>query len=138
TFYNDIRNQITLQVTEGTMEYSYFNLARSQTTGVNFSVEYGGDNVRASLGGSLLAYKIESPEYVYPEFLMYPEARASIQYNWKLTGLSFGLFYKYNGRQPNYFIDAEGTTSLGQTEDYHMMDISVSRSFIKKQLTVSL
>src|SRR5690606_29850424 len=39
TFYNDIRNQITLQVTEGTMEYSYFNLARSQTTGVNFSVE---------------------------------------------------------------------------------------------------
>src|SRR5690606_34263774 len=63
---------------------------------------------------------------------------ASIQYNWKLTGLSFGLFYKYNGRQPNYFIDAEGTTSLGQTEDYHMMDISVSRSFIKKQLTVSL
>jgi len=138
TFYNDIRDQITLQVQEGTMEYSYFNLSRAQTTGVNFNVEYVFDRLQLSAGGAFLAYKIESPLYTYPDFLHYPEFRLSAMYNWKKPKLSFGLFYKYNGTQPNYLVDEEGNPILGELQAFHMMDVSVTKSFLNEKIVLGV
>ena len=138
TFYNDIRDQINLQVVEGTMEYRYFNLSKSQTTGANIAVEYAFSGLQISAGFAYLAYKIESPEYSYPDFLNYPEARTSLLYDWTKTGLKFGVFYKFSGVQPNYMLDANGNPILGETDAFHMMDISISRQLWAKRLNLTL
>ncbi len=130
SFYNDIYDQITLQVQQGTMEYSYFNLSRVQTTGANLTVEYAFSGIQLSAGTAMLAYKMESPTINYPNFLYSPELRVSAMYNWKKARLSFGMFYKYNGRQPNYLLDTEGNSFLGELQAFHMMDLSVTKSFL--------
>ena len=138
SFYNDIRDQITLQVVEGTMEYRYFNLSKTQTTGANLSIEYVFSGLQMSAGIAYLAFKIESPEYSYPDFLNYPEVRGSVLYNWGKLGLRFGAFYKFSGVQPNYMVDSNGNPVLGQTDAFHMMDVSVSRHLWAKRLNLTI
>lgn len=50
----------------------------------------------------------------------------------------FAFFYKYNGALPNYILNEKKEVSLAKMQAYHIGEVSVSRFFWKKRLSVTL
>jgi outer membrane receptor for ferrienterochelin and colicins len=127
-FYNSVYNLISLQQIENTVAYSYFNRARFKSLGIqlgnslNFKRLFiqGGFNYTGRYNG--LAVGVNSPEFSFsPEFLM------NASYKWLKPKIVIALFYKYNGKVPSYISIDGGTVITGLTDDYHIMDATISK-----------
>jgi outer membrane receptor for ferrienterochelin and colicins len=135
-FYNDITDQISLQVKEGTQEYTYFNIDRTRTTGVTINGEFAINHLQVTAGIAWLAFHITQKSFSYPEFLHFPEFRTAATYSFPKQGLQFALFYKFTGEQPLYVTGETGTPDIRQTESFHLLDITASKMFWKNKLQV--
>lgn len=139
-FYNKIHNLIVLAQTSGSAAtYTYANIGYTQTFGSNLTAEYSYHNFRASASGGLIGLynelHDEAPET--DEFSYSPEVSASISYDWHKTGMSFSFFYKYTGNTPAYALDADDNVRLNTLGDYQMADVSISKSFWQRRLTLT-
>ena len=47
------------------------------------------------------------------------------------------MFYKYVGRYPKYYYNNQSEIELGYIDDYHNMDITLSKKLFKNKLTIS-
>lgn len=138
-FYNDIRNLITLAQFGSSTEYSYINIGKYKTTGLNLNTEFLVKHLKFSFGFSYIGrYNELSEEYTVDEFSFSPEFRSSFSYDFRKIGLSVALFYKYNGKLPSYVLETEDAVSQYFIDAYHMADISVNKQLFNKKLTVGI
>lgn len=134
TFFNHINNQITL-AQRSAEAFSYFNLDRFRSTGVQLQADIINERWRASAGFSMigrynqLAEKRDDLNSLYWS----PEARAQLQYHWLEKDLSFSLFHKFNGALPTFFEQADGTVQQQITAAYQLLDLSMAKNFLNKQ-----
>lgn len=138
-FYNDISNLITLSQ-ENQTAYSYFNLERYKTTGVQLRSQYSRSSVQLGVGAGYVGrYNQISEENVdQNQFLFSPEVQGSLQYQWKKAEMSFSLFYKYTGQLPNIRTDENGNLYESVIQDYHLADFTIDKKFFKEKLSVSI
>lgn len=143
-FYNDILNRITLVYTDqlsstGVQIYTNRNVGRFRATGarINLTFDYKGLSLASGFTYTGTSQNITSQDAGQP-FLFFPEAKANVTYNWKKIGLTGNIFYKYNGRQPFLYTDVNDQTRQGFIQDFHTLDISVTKTFLKKTLRVSV
>lgn len=137
-YYNDIRDLITLAQTTGT-EYSYVNIGKYKTKGIQANAEVTISNVKCSFGASYMGtYNQLSETENIATFSYSPEARGSISWELKRCGVTVALFYKYIGRLPTFVIDGSGTIRPSFIDAYHTADISISKPFFAKRLAVSV
>lgn len=137
-FYNNITNRISLAAVDAT-QFSYVNIGSFQSTGTRLTLNYQRKGARASaaVGWIGRASDVLSEE-LRDEFLFYPEVQGSFMYTVKDWKTSFGVFYKYQGRLPQFLIDGDGNVTEGVTQDFHTMDFSVSQKIWKDAFNLTL
>ncbi len=137
-FYNSIRNMITLAQSTAT-EYSYFNLSKFKSLGTNVSLEGKWRNLTTTFGGSYIGrYNDLSEIYQSAQFTYSPEGRLNIQYNWLAKECTFSVFYKYTGQTPSFAVDATNQLYKTSIANYHMMDASITKYFLKKRVLLTV
>lgn len=143
-FYNDILDRITLVFTNqtgsnGVQLYTNRNIGRYRATGarINLTFAYKGFSVGSGFTYTGVSQNLLAQDAGAP-FLFFPEARTNVSYNWNKIGLTGNIFYKYNGRQPFLFSSEDGQTMEGFIQDFHTLDVSVTKTLFKKTLRISV
>lgn len=137
TFYNYISNLISLAQTSSSTLYSYVNIGEFQSMGLNLGTALSYKNWSIDLG---LAYTGQSGQFIElaEEPMLYsPEVQSTLKYFIPSINLNLSMFYKYNGTQLGYGIDANDEVYQTRIDDYHSMDISASTSFFKRKLKLT-
>lgn len=137
-FYTQIANQITLAQADG-MQYTYFNLEQFRSFGVQLQTEMRWTYFTFAAGAAFIGrYNQLSEEYDAETYVYTPEGKCNLQYAWDKQQMQFSLFYKYTGKLPSFGLDANNgiyKTTLG---DYHTADVTVSRNFLEKRLSLAI
>lgn len=138
-FYTDISNLITLaQPDLSSSLYTYVNIGEYSTHGGSLSAEVtrGHWSVNAGFSYTGRNNTLSGMENVN-EYLYSPDAKARIRYELTRMGLSISVIAKYNGEQPVYIINQDGSISQSINEAYTFVDVSLQKSFFSKALTVA-
>ncbi|HZH85792.1 MAG TPA: TonB-dependent receptor [Brumimicrobium sp.] len=138
-FYNDIHQLITLAQSSAT-EYSYFNLDRYTTTGLQVESNINYKDITSGIGlgyvGRYNDLKVDNSKSF--DFLFSPEVKFNFQYNWRKAGIQTAVFYKYTGVLPNIRSNEDGELYETRIEDYHMTDLTISKFAWNKRLKFTM
>ncbi len=137
-FYNDIKQLISLA--QMGSEYTYVNIGKYQTFGFNTNQSIVWHHIKASAGTSYTYYyNIESEiNSSIKSYSLANEYRMSLLYEWKEQDATIGVFYKRQSKLPGFSIDTGGMVTSTYIDQYHMLDLTLSKLFWKKQLGVSV
>jgi len=140
-FYNHIVNKISLAQlpSSDNITYSYINVDQYYTHGfdINFNNRIY-PYLRLVIGFGVTGFKqyIEGANldqnYVYTS-----NVTTQINYQWRLTGLNFSVFYKFNGLYPTLSFDGDSTV-IAKTAAYNDLDINVGRWFWKRRINLQV
>lgn len=143
-FYNNIRDRITLAYTDSTAMggqpiYRNINIGKFQSMGVTLNTTFNYKNLSLLLGGALVGVNTELDASVpTPDtYLLSPEGRFNASYSVPKWKASASLFYKYTGKNP-FFFESNGEIVQGRIADYHTLDVSITKSFFKESLILSV
>ncbi len=133
-FYNQIDNMISLAQSDET-SYSYFNIEYFITKGAQLNNEFSFKHLKFLVGGSYIGrYNQLSDLTSTKKFIYSPEARFNVFYEWHKQKLNIGLFYKYTGKMPGFFLDSDGNVYNTRIDDFHTLDASISKLFWKNKI----
>lgn len=139
-FYNIIDNIITLART-GSDLYTYINVDRYKTIGVQANASfsyYPWLKIETGLAetGRMNMFN-EGEEVLVPEKFYYTtDVNASVSYKFVKPDLMFSVIYKYTGKMPQFFMD-DGVVYEGYIEPYNMMDATVMKGFWENRIKIS-
>jgi len=137
-FSNYIENMISLAQSTNT-QYSYFNLDRFQSQGIQVQNEFGLGSLKISMGAAYIGrYNHVVADLTNEKFLYTPEVNGNLFYLWEKQNLTFALFYKYTGKLPGFGITLGDEIYKTEIQEYHMADLSISKSFLKEKLSLTL
>lgn len=138
-FDNRIQNIITLAQLNQSL-YTYINVDKYRTRGGELKLNlafYPWISLRPGVSvtgrSSAINTTLEADN----------ELRYSTDFNTTLSlrpfrkEWEFSAYYKFSGKLPQLYLNDEGILSEGYISSYHIMDISVSRSLLKRQLTLN-
>jgi len=147
-FYNEIRDMITLaQIADPTaVRYTYFNLDKFKTQGLQVNMTGQYRNLSVTLGGSYIGRYNQLSEEAHspaPQMSYTTEGRFNVSYELKKYGLTASLFLKYNGKMPGYVQVIDSATQqtvikLSTQQEYTIADFSLAKSFAKGRVNVTL
>ncbi|MDR3679292.1 MAG: TonB-dependent receptor [Flavipsychrobacter sp.] len=138
-FYNDIRNLITLAQKGSGNEYTYINIGKYRTEGLQVNGQANFNHFNVSLGGSYTGTYNQLTESAHaPSYSYSPELRSSIYYDLRKEGIRISFFYKYTGKAVGYTIDATNTVKQTFIDPYSVSDASISKYIFKKYLNISV
>jgi outer membrane receptor for ferrienterochelin and colicins len=146
-FYNVFSNQIDFAlVSAASNQYTYFNVNKAKTIGGTLENKFSHKNLDAALGFSYIGYYrklYDDKDYVKEvdkTYLWSPELNASIGYQVTKLKTQFNLFYKFNGKKPQYVTGTNTANQpvllIAETEAYHLCDFT-SNTQINKYLGVT-
>lgn len=139
-FYNDILDVISLAFTGGSSgrEYTYVNIGRYKSKGLQANVDLTINNLKLSIGGSYIGRYNEYSEVdaTLEEFTYATEVRGSIMYSIPKQGVTIGAFYKYTGRLPGYGLNDSLEIVATYINEYQMADVNASKSLFKGKMQV--
>jgi outer membrane receptor for ferrienterochelin and colicins len=139
-FYNDIRNVIQLaEVDPGQLLWTYVNVDQTITKGFQVSGNmrlYPRLSVQSGFGVTGTYNDLISELPAQNKFNYSPDVTATITYNVPWLEADLSLFYRYTGRVDYLRLIGEEVLQ-GYVEDYHNMDISLGRRFLKDRLFLS-
>lgn len=140
-FYNKIQDRISLVfIGPNPVDFANANIGEFETFGgsivfnyqfhppFNISVGY------AHTGFSNVSEE-DSPEL--DKYSFTPEVNTTLTYNWIKYKFKAALFYKYVGETPRASV-VDGELIQQVTEDYHTLDLTLSKLFWKDRINLSL
>ncbi len=134
-FYNDIKNLITLAQREGSTSYSYFNLDRYKTIGVQLGTELRVEHFKLALSGTYTGrYNSLSKEADVEPYTYSPELRSNASYEFKKRKITVSLFYKYTGQLTGYYLDEESEVQENFLGAFNTLDFTSSKAFFKNRI----
>jgi outer membrane receptor for ferrienterochelin and colicins len=146
-FFNDFNNQIDFALASATSnQYTYFNVNKAKTTGGTLENKIAWKNLDASLGFSYIGYYrklYDDKDYIKEDtkdFLWSPEINTSVSYAVTKLKTKLSLFYKYNGKKPQYVAGTNASNQsvlyIAQTAAYSLADFT-SYTTVNKYVSVS-
>lgn len=137
-FYNSIQNLITLaQNSEGT-EFTYINIGNFETRGININQGIEQGKFKLNIGASYTGlYNQLSEKENIQSFSYYPEIRSNLMYTIPKINITTGVFYKYQGKLPGFFMDDEGAVSQSFINPFSMCDITLSKKIWKNRINLT-
>jgi outer membrane receptor for ferrienterochelin and colicins len=137
TFYNSIRNMISMSVLEAT-RYTYFNIGYFKSYGLNFNATQKWQKYTFSLGGGITGRENRiNHEQTTSQTAYSPEFRSNASIN-LYRNLILSVFYKYYGKLPSYIQNTEGETVLYSAAAYNMADLSLSKSLFQQKINFTV
>ena len=140
TFSNIIKNKIDL-VNDSATVYSYANINEFRSIGFNLKLKYKLHprlNVSLGIARTGTFSSIAEIERKIDNFSFSTDYAGEFRYDMFNNGTNLSLFYKYNGKYPYYYRNSEDAVALGYMDPYSSLDISVTKSFLKKNLMLSI
>lgn len=137
-FYNQIFNKIALvQIEkEGELIYRNENIDKYESLGGVFSINM--NPIRnLSLDFAVASTGIRDNSSGLSNFYFSTDATSSLSYSFIENTANISVFYKYIGAYPNYIYLEDGGIGISYQEDYHNMDINLSKKFFQNSLTIS-
>jgi len=137
-FYNSITDRISLASISGT-EFTYVNVGSFKSNGVRLNVGAKHKNLNFNAGTAIIgrASDLVSEDLVNT-FIYYPEVQTSAIYTFPKSNTSLALFYKYQGQLPNFGVNNDGEVEQRITEDYHLLDFTVTQQLMNKRLALTV
>ena len=146
-FYNDIKNLITLAITDSiAQQFSYVNIGNYKTTGIKINSELQFNNLNINLGAahigrynnlhgehtnnvSINGTTIFESDLDLPKFIFSPEIRSNIVYNWSKYDLRLSAFYKYNGPIIRFNLNNEDEIVESKMGSFSTLDANITKLF---------
>jgi outer membrane receptor for ferrienterochelin and colicins len=138
-FDNIVDNKIDL-VNDSANIYSYANINDFRSIGFNLKLKYRlHPRFNLSLGISRTGTysSISSLPHTLDNYIFSTDYTAEFRYDLFSSGTNISAFYKYNGRYPYYYLNADNNIKIGSMNSYNSLDISLNKSFFKKNLMLS-
>jgi outer membrane receptor for ferrienterochelin and colicins len=137
-FYNRINNVILLAPVGSGLEYTYVNLSKYMTTGVQFSA---GFDLHPALKLQLGFSETGITGAIDPEMKMDPlkwatELSLSATYHFVRPEITLALYYKYTGKTPQVVVEDTGI-SWGEVDPFNTMDITATKGFWSNRIRIS-
>ena len=136
-FYKAIFNRISLASISGT-EFSYVNIGEFQSVGARYTLSLQNKPLNAHLGVGWIGQASNTIPSKENTFLLYPEVQSSLSYIHRPWNLSIALFYKYNGKLPRFFLDENSQVQEGITQDYHLLDLTLTKRLFDEKIALIL
>jgi len=138
-FYNHVDNIITLaQSQEVTNLYTYINVDKfnsvSGQAGLSFKF-HPSLTFQAGVSETGRNYH-QDDQNRSNEFFFNTDVSANASYSFIKYDMTFALYYKYNGKAPQFQFDEE-SISQSYVEPYNTMDFTFSKGFLESMLRVS-
>lgn len=132
-FYNKLNNMIDTGLKGGNIT-TYLNIEEYKTEGITFSnsIQSGQLSLTAGLAYTGRYNRYTDADNSTPDFTWSLESNTSLNYNFKKAGVSASFFYKYTGRTPYYAVTSTDEVYRAEAADYHWVDLSVQKTFIKQ------
>ena len=147
-FYTSIKNKIDYATDSsrydptqaGVVPLIYLNIDQYKSLGVQLQQSVSYQHLKVTLGASYIGtYNDLSTEYNVSVLSYSPEIKANVFYELHKPEMTFGLFYKYNGKQNGYALNTSGTDAeLTTMAAYSWADCSISKMFFQKKLNVAI
>ncbi len=149
-FYNRIQNEIRLVavVDPGNEDprglYTHQNIAQTETAGGSISAKLQYTSLEIEPGLSVigvknnLAYTQAAQESAQAKFNVYPQYRLNMSYTFSKLALTPSVFIQHTGARRDLSLDASGNLSQRVFSEYTMLDVNLQKSFLKKQITLSV
>ncbi len=134
-FYNEIFNLITLAQVNS-VEYSYVNIGRYKTLGVQIAASLNFNRLILKLGYNHTGrYNALAETKSYTKFTYSPEFLMNLNYKVLKSKTTFSVYYKYNGKLAGY---ALLNSEILQTtvSEYSIMDATLSQLFWKDRINI--
>ncbi|MDP1622290.1 MAG: TonB-dependent receptor [Bacteroidales bacterium] len=137
-FYNFIENVILLAQTGNSLEYSYENVSRYKSAGVQLGCSYSIYPAFKLQFGLAETGITGSPDaaIAYQPFKWSTEVTVSPSYRFIKSDVTLSLFYKYSGSAPQLQFD-EKVLAWGWVNPYHTMDFTASKGFWNNRIRFS-
>ncbi len=137
-FHNSIRNMITLaQPDLSNSLYTYINIGKFSTHGVNFNNEVKYNSLSAGVGFSYTGrYNIYADSGDFKNYIYNPDITFKVGYHVDKIGFSANLIYKYSGKLPGYKVDDDNSVSQFYNDSYNIMDFVVRKSLFNGTLAI--
>jgi outer membrane receptor for ferrienterochelin and colicins len=137
-FYNHIFDMITLAVVDiSSMRYSYINVEEFRSQGINAGGEIRSEIYTFTAGAALVGRSNRFHEQKTLPFVYTPELRCNFSYRPPKIKTELSVFYKYNGKQLAYALDAAHQPMQNFIEDFHMLDANLSRRLLNGKLLIT-
>ncbi len=137
-FYNKIFNKIDLVLVdiENELHYRNENIDKFEALGGTFAVSYSPVSyLHINLAYALTGTSNNSSSI--DDFFYNSVATSNIRYNFLKNTASIALNYKYVGEYTDPYYSSNGDIDLVYQEDYHNLDINISKRFFSNSLTAS-
>ncbi len=137
-FYTKIRNRIVLSEF-APVQYTYDNLDSYETHGFNLSASYQLDN-QLSLNSGLSYTRLFnewSKDHDAPKFNGITELQNELQYTIKPIKTRVNVNHRFFGKQARYSVSSDDGVKQTFLANYHLLNLSLSRSFWKKRIFLS-
>ena len=137
-FYNNISNIITLAQMSTSNAYTYINIGKVRTKGLQLNLSAATRNVNLSLGGSCTGVSNNLPGNAdIPAYNYSPEFKGSLSYNFIKPQITAGIFYKYNGKTVSYRI-VDNVKEENFIDAYSLIDASVTKKNLTKYINITV
>ncbi len=139
-FYNSINNRISLVVDSATV-YSYINIDRYRTVGGKLNFKY---SLHPRFTFELGLFEVGRQSILKEEegntsaFRFSTDVSSNVSYNWLSRRLRFLISYKYTGKLPQFYTNEAGGIEEGFIGEYHMMDISATKSYWQDRMILGV
>lgn len=138
-FYNDIKDIIVLaQVDSFTNLNKYVNIDKFKTVGNGLNVEYKSKLLTANTGFAYTGrYNNLTELFGVKPYSFTPEFNLNLIYQIKPIKTYLGLFYKHFGQLTGFAVNADNQVYLTTISAFDMLDLTVSRAFLRDKFRVS-
>jgi len=139
-FYNYIQNIITLAQKAGLL-YTYINIDDYRTQGGGITLTYKLHPRFTWVTGWALSGLYNSLSKQESGLVRYAYTN-DISSEWRYNNLKYkftlSVFYKYNSRLPQFYLDQNNQVKEGYVDEYHTLDVTIKRNFFKDMIQLTL
>jgi len=137
-FYNFIENVILLAQTGSSLEYSYQNVSRYKSAGVQLGCSYSvypGFKLQIGFAETGITGSVDA-DSAYQPFKWSTEVTVSPSYRFIKPDLTLSVYYKYSGSAPQLLFDEE-SLNWQWVAAYNTMDFTASKGFWNSRFRLS-
>ena len=136
-YYNDIDNLITLGLLDNST-YTYVNIGTFKSIGNQLKFDIKSKRLNLGFSGTIIGRynRLSSSETEVAPFSYSPEIAFNGSYEIVKNRISLNSFYKFNGALNTYGLNENDELVLNKQSAYHMLDASISGSFLDKKINL--
>ncbi|MCF8371398.1 MAG: TonB-dependent receptor [Bacteroidales bacterium] len=141
-FFNDIDDNIYLAAREDPKKpmYEYLNVLNFKSLGGSFKFEYKFHPYlffTVGVGKTGIYAAMEENEFKFSDFVVNSDFSTDLRYSVVKYNMDISLFYKYNGRFVELYIDDDDKVYQNIMDGYHSLDISVLKRLWNDRISIS-